>query len=344
MGLKFPMDLEVWTAWQRSQHRLRQIVRSRSASQAPSRLTLTIPAEEEPRLLVALDVAEGLKAERLLRPVRGIPVAILSESRTQDISESSARLSHSVFAEDLESYLPRVNTVLSHGHYESAGFAAYRFAERNGHQQVVIQHGLLTPYQPPLPPDVHLLAWSDADAEFWKSGRRDISSTVVGSQLLALAAAEPAQNVDATAAPTFLGQLHGAELPRRGMARAAGSFCRENGATYRPHPSEVDRLSRAQHALWERRGIVVDRSGSPLREHDGPVVAAFSTGILEAASRNVPAYVYYPGAPDWLREFWQRYQMAPWGASEPTPAPDTGDDPVAAVRDAVLARIERTSG
>ena len=29
------------------------------------------------------------------------------------------------------------------------------------------QHGALTPYAPPLPPGAHLLAWSDADADFW---------------------------------------------------------------------------------------------------------------------------------------------------------------------------------
>ncbi|MDQ2763525.1 MAG: RNA-binding protein, partial [Pseudomonadota bacterium] len=137
--------------------------------------------------------------------------------------------------------------------------------------------------------------------------------------------------------------LHGAELPRRGMARAAFTFCREHNATYRPHPSEIDKLSRAQHALWERRGITIDRSGTPLREHNGPVVAAFSTGVLEAAARGVPSFVHYPEAPMWLAEFWDRYGMKQWG-QEPTPAPWTGADPAAAIRAAVMDVMGRNNG
>ena len=124
----------------------------------------------------------------------------------------------------------------------------------------------MTPLAPPLADDVRLLAWSQADADFWWSGRADALSTVVGSQLLweAARAGTPVGNDgDSTAhPPVFLGQLHGAELPWRQMARTAERFCRETGAVYRPHPSERDRMSRLTHALFQRRGITVDRSGT----------------------------------------------------------------------------------
>jgi hypothetical protein len=44
----------------------------------------------------------------------------------------------------------------------------------------------------------------------------------------------------------------------------------------------------------------------------------WSTGILEAAAAGLPAWVYHPDPPEWLREVWQRYGLSVWG-SEPTP-------------------------
>ncbi len=93
--------------------------------------------------------------------------------------------------------------------------------------------------------------------------------------------------------PTFLGQLHSAEMGRREMARFTGAFCRTEGARYRPHPGERDRLSRWQHARWRRQGIELDDGSVPLRELPTPVVSVFSTGILEAAARGVPAWAAY---------------------------------------------------
>jgi hypothetical protein len=50
------------------------------------------------------------------------------------------------------------------------------------------------------------------------------------------------------------------------------------------------------------------------------VVSVFSTGVLEAAARGMPAWVEFPKPPSWLQEFWERYGMSRYGA-EPTPAP-----------------------
>ena len=118
----------------------------------------------------------------------------------------------------------------------------------------------------------------------------------------------------------FLGQLHGAELPRAAMTRSAILFCRMTGATYRPHPSERDLMSRLQHRAFGRLGIEVDASGTALADLGRPVAAAYSTGLVEAAARGLPAWAFHPSPPAWLREFWERYGLSVWGA-DPTPAP-----------------------
>ena len=121
----------------------------------------------------------------------------------------------------------------------------------------------------------------------------------------------------------YLGQMHGAELQRSKLTRAAASFCRENDAVYRPHPSEKDKLSRLTHKVFRRAGITVDAS-RPLNELTGPVVSVFSTGVLEAAAQGRDAWVHFPRPPAWLEEFWERYGMHQYGDS-PTPAPARPD-------------------
>lgn len=184
---------------------------------------------------------------------------------------------------------------------------------------VVAQHGLMTPLAPPLPADAHLLAWSAADGEFWISGRQDIRIHEVGSQLLHYAAQQEVE-LNPAAAPLFLGQLHGAELPRWRMAKAAYSACRNGQAIYRPHPAERDVMSRLQHRWWAQRGIRVDHHGGSLLEARAPVVSVFSTGVLEAAASGLPAWVTYPDPPRWLEEFWERYGMSRLGQA-PTARP-----------------------
>ncbi|MBO1755211.1 RNA-binding protein [Allobranchiibius sp. CTAmp26] len=343
MGLIHPRDLTAWQDWQDSRHRMRRAAERVRRPSAPSPFVLDLPRDASPRVLVALDVTDGPKRQWLLDPLADLPVAVLTQRPVPGVI-AGERVARHVSEADLPGLLPDVRAVLSYGHYLAAGSIVHAFAERSGRAQLVLQHGLLTPYQPPLPPHAHALAWSAADADFWTDGRDDATAQVVGSQLLAAAALEPADTASREAPPTYLGQLHGAELPRRGLAQAAYSFCRDTGATYRPHPSETDRLSRSQHRVWERRGIRLDRSGAPLRQHDGPVAAAFSTGVLEAAARGVPAFVHYPHPPRWLEQFWARYDMRPWGG-EPTPAPSMGahgTDPAAAIRAAVIDVSGRT--
>lgn len=54
---------------------------------------------------------------------------------------------------------------------------------------------------------------------------------------------------------------------------------------------------------------------------DGPVVSAYSTGVLEAAARGLPAWATFPDAPTWLHEVWDRYGMARYGDAEATACP-----------------------
>ena len=65
------------------------------------------------------------------------------------------------------------------------------------------------------------------------------------------------------------------------------------------------------------------------------MVSVFSTGILEAAARGVPAWAAYDRPPAWLAEFWERYAMSRYG-SDPTPAPAPPErEPAAAVAAAI---------
>jgi hypothetical protein len=278
-----------------------------------------------PTVLVAVDSVHGTHAAALLEPLRHLEparVAVLAPSDVSDQLPGSAWTSAAF--DPSHSDVPDPRAVLAVGDFLPVGAFGGALADRTGAEYLVAQHGLLTPYAPPLPRAAHLLAFSDADADYWTSGRADLRSTVVGSQLLNRV--RPAgRDVDPDAPPVYLGQLHAAELSRSRLARAAAAFCREHDATYRPHPSERDRVSRLLHELWRRGGVRIDSGAVPLAALAAPVVSVFSTGVLEAAARGLPAWVDFPDPPAWLREFWDRYGMRQYGG-DPTPAPDQPDE------------------
>jgi hypothetical protein len=333
-GLTHPRDLEAWHRWQLARQPLRRrlghvagVLRTIARPDArPGAVTLTRGGPGPVRLLVCLESRSPSSLLALLAPLRTLPdltgVAVVSAEPVKDLlppwvwAESAA-----VLHEDVPRLAAEASVVLSTGHYLPIGRAA-RDAVTEPGRFVTAQHGLLTPDAPPLAEGTTLLAWSAADATFWASGRDDLAPpVVVGSQLLWEAGTPPLATPDATARPVFLGQLHGAELPRELLVAAAESFCRETGATYRPHPAERDRESLRTHTQFEAEGITVDRSGRPLREVGAPVVAVFSTGVLEAAAGGLPAHVHCPDAPRWLTKFWHRYGLTPWGGP-PTPSPE----------------------
>ena len=328
-GLSHPVDLRAWQAEQtRAQGWLRR-ARTRAGALAHRSHEVEVaargPGPDSPaRALVVLDALTATSRRALLGPAAelGDPVTVVGP---RGVSELLGADEWQVTGGPATEVLPRLvgpgTVVLSTGHYLALGALVEALVAERGGRFVTVQHGLLTPHAPPLAQGTTLLAWSEADAQFWRSGRQDVTAHVVGSQLLWDAAQAPAGPVDPAATPVFLGQLHGAELPRAVLERAAEGFCRETGATYRPHPAEVDRRSRATHRRWERRGITVDRSATPLGELGRPVVSVFSTGVLEAAAAGVPSWVHLPEPPQWVEQFWARYHLSPWDGP-PTPSPE----------------------
>jgi hypothetical protein len=326
VSLRFPTDLVAWQRWQQRRHPLRRIrsaVGGRDSEPAPTWALHT--AGGDPSLLVAVDSVHGTHAIALLEPLHHLDPARVAVLAPTDISALLPPAAWSIRMLDsgagLLPFEPR--TVLAAGDFLPVGAYGSAVADRSQAEFVAVQHGLLTPYAPPLARSAHLLAFSEADAAYWSAGRDDVRTFVVGSQLLWSAAQAPV-TVDPDAPPVYLGQLHAAELSRSRLARAAVAFCRAHDATYRPHPSERDRVSRLLHAAWRRRGVRVDAGSVPLAELTAPVVSVFSTGVLEAAARGLPAWGDLPDAPAWLREFWERYDMRPYGG-EPTPAPRRPD-------------------
>ena len=342
--LKYPLDLDAWQAWQRRQKKLKwakyklnsllDSARSRTVAEEPVR-GLLYTRGAKPQVLIVMDSFSPTNRNAILEPLKHLGAVDVALWVPEDASEyldgqyASERYSRKDWSEqeisgdELMRLLPDVRIVLSAAQFLGRGAVAYEFSRAIGAEYWMVQHGLLVPQAPPLPVGCTLLAFSEADAQFWASGRRDVTTHAVGSQLLYLAAqkaagAEAQKQNDLE--PIFLGQMHGAELPRASFAYASHSFLKKFGGTYRPHPSEKDKLSVLTHKLWEKEGIRIDRSGTPLNEVPNPVVSIFSTGVLEAAIRGIPAWVYHPAPPAWLVEFWDRYGMNRWG-QEPTPAP-----------------------
>ncbi|MET3708948.1 hypothetical protein ABIB17_003598 [Arthrobacter sp. UYEF6] len=339
MGLNHTTDLAAWHRWQQSRSPLRML-KNAARKQAEPSLYLSVRGEN-PRILVALDSTKPTSIASYMRPLTFLPDNDLAVLAPADVSAllpgEGWRTIQAIQDGTVPNALRHIAAVLAAGNYLPVSAAAHQLSKLLGARFLVVQHGLMTPHAPPLPEDGHLLAFSTADAAFWSSGRQDVTFDVVGSQLLWEAAKRPATRLDDSERPVFLGQLHGAELPRVGLTRAATTFCTAAGATYRPHPSETDKLSRLQHAWWAKQGIHIDRSGMPLAEVTAPVVSAFSTGVLEAAARGIPSWVTYRRPPRWLEEFWERYDMSRWG-SDPTPPPVQGEQEPAAV----IARILQT--
>ncbi|WP_315550785.1 RNA-binding protein [Rothia mucilaginosa] len=342
--LKYPLDLDAWQAWQRRQKKLKwakyklnsllDSARSRTVAEEPVR-GLLYTRGAKPQVLIVMDSFSPTNRNAILEPLKHLDAVDVALWVPEDASEyldgqyASERYSRKDWSEqeisgdELMRLLPDVRIVLSAAQFLGRGAVAYEFSRAIGAEYWMVQHGLLVPQAPPLPVGCTLLAFSEADAQFWASGRRDVTTHAVGSQLLYLAAQKAAgaeEQKQNDLEPIFLGQMHGAELPRASFAYASHSFLKKYGGIYRPHPSEKDKLSVLTHKLWEKEGIRIDRSGTPLNEVPNPVVSIFSTGVLEAAIRGIPAWVYHPAPPAWLVEFWDRYGMNRWG-SEPTPAP-----------------------
>ncbi|MEO7125957.1 MAG: RNA-binding protein, partial [Nakamurella sp.] len=337
-------DLIAWQAWQMRQRGVKARANNQFGrvwhGRAPIMLTSTGPHGCD--LLVALDATTPAAMCALLRPIahlRGVSVRIASPQSIADMVPAGDWREGHADIDAVSVLATRARATLALGHYLPIGAAAYRGSKPG--QYCTVQHGLLTPQAPPLASGTHLLAWSQADADFWRSDRTDVEATTVGSQLLW----EAAENQVGTqpgkdARPVYLGQPHHAELDQKELIESVEHFCRETGATYRPDPAKRDRRSLAQQRKWEANGVEIDSGAQPLAELNAPVVSAFSSDILVAAARGLPAWVYHENPPQWLVELWHRYGMHQWGDS-PTPAPQQpAQAPAKTIANIVMQMLE----
>ncbi len=326
--LNHPGDLVAWRRWHEWRHPVRQAARTARTRVRPlegARVDVLVPGPDSD-VLVAVEVTHTSVERAVVAPLTHLApgrTAIVAPVGWQPPPGYVGHRRRSIPLHDLRlDVSPRV--VLAAGHYTAIGEAAYALADDRALPFFVSQHGALTPFAPPLPRAAHLLAWSDADGEFWTAGRDDVSVTTTGSQLLWEAGSRAADGREPSSSGeplVYLGQGHAAEISRARLAHAALTTCRQHGAVYRPHPSERDVTSRAVLGAYARAGITVDVSAVPLVDLEAPIVSVFSTGVLEAAARGRDAWVDFPRPPAWLGEFWERYGMRRLGAV-PTSAPD----------------------
>jgi len=236
--LKYPLDLDAWQAWQRRQKKLKwakyklnsllDSARSRTVAEEPVR-GLLYTRGAKPQVLIVMDSFSPTNRNAILEPLKHLGAVDVALWVPEDASEyldgqyASERYSRKDWSEqeisgdELMRLLPDVRIVLSAAQFLGRGAVAYEFSRAIGAEYWMVQHGLLVPQAPPLPVGCTLLAFSEADAQFWASGRRDVTTHAVGSQLLYLAAQKAAgaeEQKQNDLEPIFLGQMHGAELPR----------------------------------------------------------------------------------------------------------------------------------
>lgn len=325
-------DLESWRNWQASRRRLHTLKDRLRGGTAPSTPAIEFHQRgEDPELLVVCESDSPTNHHSLLAPLElaaDAPVVVAKPPHVSLELPAEGWRTVNVLP-------PMIKRLASIGDHLPLGGWAHPLAAEQGWDQFVVQHGLLTPFAPPPPRGAHVFTWTEVDQAFLAAGRPDLTFETVGSPLLWNAHLHPAPHVSRFETPVFLGQLHGSELSRTSKVRSVTQFWRETGCTYRPHPREEDKLSRLQHVAWRRMGMRFDTSRA-LAEVDQPVVAAFSTGVLEAAVRGVPAWVHHVDPPDWLTDFWHRYGLSTWG-QDPSRGPSLLSDPDRRLSQALFA-------
>lgn len=337
-GLRFS-DLGAWQRWSARHDAVRAVVsRVRHARRPvpPPAAILSLPADE-PTTLVVVD-----KLTSSCRAAIAAPIARMDPRTTAVLSRIPEALALVGGGEQRRwnsaDGLPgSVAQVLTLGSYCDLAGQVKPWCRSHDARFVVAQHGLITPWAPPLADGDHFLAWSQADAEYQTDRRWSVTAEVVGSQMLWEAAALSTVQV-ADDRPVMLGQLHGIELGRAREQRIYTDFCTRFDADYRPHPNEADALSRTQHTVMRRAGVRFETSGAPLPELGRPVVSIFSTGTLEAAQRGLPGWVYHPDPPAWVRDFWSRYGLSPFGSAPTPPAELPKIQPATAIAGALEGR------
>ena len=192
MGLTYPLDIDAWAAWQKRQNTLRWAkgearsligrLRGGAAEQEAPVGGVLYTRGAVPRVLIVLDSFSPTSRNSLLEPLKYLENVGVALWVPEDASEylngqyaterygRDAWTEQEVTGDQLQGLLPGVRVVLSLGHYLARGAAAYEYSRAIGAEYWVVQHGLLVPQAPPLPVGCTLLAFSEADAQFWASG------------------------------------------------------------------------------------------------------------------------------------------------------------------------------
>ena len=341
-GLTHPRDLEAWHRWHHGAQPLTRRVRRtldvlRDIARPDGRAGEVVLTRGGPRcrVLVLVEARTPSQLHALVAPLRDLPlddVVVVSPVPVRDalppwLWQESRTLAH----EEVPELASGAEVVLSTGHFLGLGRLG-RDAVTDPARFVTVQHGLLTPHAPPLAEGTTLLAWSDADAEFWRSGRDDVTTQVVGSQLLweagldRLAAAGRRTRARSSSASSTASSSRASSVTRGGR-----SFCRAEGAVYRPHPAETRPGHARPHERWQPRASPSTGRARPLRELGAPVVSVFSTGVARGRCRGAAGVGRLPRRPAVAREFWDRYDMRPLGRRPDGTAPHAPMEPSRAV-------------
>lgn len=194
MGLRFPADLEAWQGWQLGRQSVTRRLRGRwVAMRAPGAsptvwVTRSAMAEGgAARVVGVLDSRSPTARQSVLTPLLaldGQDVTLLSSSPITDLlPRGQWRQTQQPLAQAMSSLIHTETVVVAIGHFLPFGAAAFGAAQTVDATFVTVQHGLLTPFAPPLAPGTTLLAWSQEDADFWTTSRGDVTARVVGSSL-----------------------------------------------------------------------------------------------------------------------------------------------------------------
>ena len=282
----------------------------RSSSRRPWRLLRRSVGSDTSHLVVSLEnlsptqVASLLRSEAVLRS-RNVPVAVIAPLLY--FGWPRAVWTHSARA----TYRPRAcgnilnpKMILATSHCSLLRAILLGAISQSGIPFVIVPHGVVTPFAPPLPEGCHLFAWTLQDAEFGISGWSDVTTSVVGSQII----------WDAGVSRWQTSRAKGSSLLSRPIARArsfafdhhpeaSAELARKGPVAYRPHPGETDLVSRMIHHRWQLQGIRIEPPTSRLGENNPAVAGIFSTGILEAAASGRAAFGFCRAPLSWLPEF-----------------------------------------
>jgi len=352
---------EAWQTWRR-QHETGFAAQLRQRSPGKHLVLLGTSAPESfvrPSTLFAVDDLSPSEVASVVRPAQELarrtsvalvaPITLVRQLREYGFSPGGgsgsvglSRSTHRPAAVDLD--LIDASAVVVTRYETPAARALRIYSRQRSIPCAYIQHGVVTPFAPPLPAEALLFSWSQSDADFWCDGRADVSIHVVGSQMLWEAGStrrnaheeQPGQD-DQTLC--FLGQLHGTELARRVTIATVQELRGRGPLTYRPHPAERDIRSRCRHMSWRCQGVRVLSQALPLTEQAGPVVGIFSTGILQAAAAGRSSYAFCLRPPSWIKELWSRYGMEQLGGTRSTSVSSPSQHPARAIADVLESLV-----